>query len=87
MGRHYMHQSKFTIRIMSVIELYCPWMKLHGTFRMHVIMTLCCKLRQCAQGYSLLLGKNEQCSLEMLNLHVPAWFHWRRGQGGGGSIW
>ena len=37
---------------------------------------------------SLLLGKNEQCPSEMLNLHVPGFTGGRggRGQGGGGSI-
>ena len=39
--------------------------------------------------YSLLFGKSEQCSLEMLNLHVPGFTGGLggRGQGGGGNIW
>ena len=40
------------------------------------------------QNYSLLLGKNEHCPLETLNVHVPGFTGGRGGggQGGGGII-
>ncbi len=58
----------------------------------NVAMTLCkCYVVRCGillYNYSLLLGKNEHCPLETLNLHVPGLIGGRggRGQGGGGII-